>query len=169
MPTIPSAPLLPLKDPVGTVVDEVEEDVPVNGVDFGVRLERPELRANVGKVRVVNRQTQHLHSSGSRGGRARGRRKSGRGGCANVEGGSLAKHGVDVSYRGGLEGISWTASGMNTMFRWTGNNSVGTRTYPGSTTGIVTVMVRSEVWTVFFNANVLRKLLLVRSAREVSG
>jgi len=42
MPTTPSAPLLPLKDPVGTVVDEVEEDVSVNGVDFGVRVERPE-------------------------------------------------------------------------------------------------------------------------------
>lgn len=59
MPITLKAPLLPpLKEPVGTIVleDEVEEDVPVDGVELGVGLvERPELREKADKIRVVSR------------------------------------------------------------------------------------------------------------------
>ena len=52
------APLLPpLKEPVGMVMEEVEEDLPVNGVaklEVGV-MERPELRKSVGEMCVVTR------------------------------------------------------------------------------------------------------------------
>lgn len=40
---------------------------------------------------------------------------------------------------------------------------------PGGTTGITTVMVPSEVMTTFFNANVLRKMSLVRYRSNVAG
>ena len=58
MPVTLRAPLLPpLKEPVGRVVEEVEEDVLVNGVaklEAGVT-ERPELRKSVGEIRIVTR------------------------------------------------------------------------------------------------------------------
>ena len=115
MPVTLRAPLLPpLKEPVGMVVEEVEEDVLVNGVDFWdgeeiVEVERPELRENVGKVRVMNRYMQHLHGrwrASSRGGQGRGKRGSGRLGWIDFERASLGKDGVDVPYRGSLEGVS---------------------------------------------------------------
>jgi hypothetical protein len=59
MPITLRAPLLPpLKEPVGIVVEEDEEEVPVNGVEFEpklevVEVERPELRRNAGKARLL--------------------------------------------------------------------------------------------------------------------
>ena len=48
------APLLPpLKEPVGMTVEDVEEDVLVNGIWEELKLERPDLQEHVGKVPVM--------------------------------------------------------------------------------------------------------------------
>lgn len=44
----------------------------------------------------------------------------------------------------------------------------GYETDPGGTTGMTTVIVPSAVVTTFFNANVLRKMSLVRSMGGIS-
>ena len=55
MPVILTAPLpllLPLKEPVGMTVDELDEEEVVKGIEFGVELEREteDLRESQGKV-----------------------------------------------------------------------------------------------------------------------
>ena len=79
----------------------------------------------------------------------------------------LGKRGGDVSYGRGLERVSRAARGecqvpVNRKY------NEYYETHPGWTAGITTSTVPSAVVMVFLNANVLRKLSLVRSEGRIS-